>query len=186
NHPADEAKGKREVHLSREVWIDRDDFRQEANKKFKRLVLGKRVRLRGGYVIEAERCDVDAEGEVTKVYASIVPQTLGEDPDDGVKAKGVIHWVDVATGLHAEIRSYDRLFNVEDPSKSDNMDDVINPGSLVVSQAVVEGSLALAAPEDRFQFEREGYFVADRFDHSVDRPVFNKVIGLRDTWTGND
>ena len=186
NHPADEAKGKREVHLSREVWIDRDDFRQEANKKFKRLVLGKRVRLRGGYVIEAERCDVDAEGEVTKVYASIVPQTLGEDPDDGVKAKGVIHWVDVATGLHAEIRSYDRLFNVEDPSKSDNMDEVINPGSLVVSQAVVEGSLAFAAPEDRFQFEREGYFVADRFDHSVDGPVFNKVIGLRDTWTGND
>ena len=186
NHPADEGKGKREVHLSREVWIDRDDFRQEANKKFKRLVLGKRVRLRGGYVIEAERCDVDAEGEVTKVYASIVPQTLGEDPDDGVKAKGVIHWVDVATGLHAEIRSYDRLFNVEDPSKSDNMDDVINPGSLVVSQAVVEGSLAFAAPEDRFQFEREGYFVADRFDHSVDKPVFNKVIGLRDTWTGND
>lgn len=186
NHPADEAKGKREVHLSREVWIDRDDFRQEANKKFKRLVLGKRVRLRGGYVIEAERCDVDAEGEVTKVYASIVPQTLGEDPDDGVKAKGVIHWVDVATGLHAEIRSYDRLFNVEDPSKSDNMDDVINPGSLVVSQAVVEGSLALAAPEDRFQFEREGYFVADRFDHAADKPVFNKVIGLRDTWTGND
>ena len=186
NHPADEAKGKREVHLSREVWIDRDDFRQEANKKFKRLVLGKRVRLRGGYVIEAERCDVDAEGEVSKVYASIVPQTLGEDPDDGVKAKGVIHWVDVATGLHAEIRSYDRLFNVEDPSKSDNMDDVINPGSLVVSQAVVEESLALAAPEDRFQFEREGYFVADRFDHSVDKPAFNKVIGLRDTWTGND
>jgi len=186
NHPADEAKGKREVHLSREVWIDRDDFRQEANKKFKRLVLGKRVRLRGGYVIEAERCDVDAEGEITKVYASIVPQTLGEDPDDGVKAKGVIHWVDVPTGLHAEIRSYDRLFNVEDPSKSDNMDEVINPGSLVVSQAVVEGSLAFAAPEDRFQFEREGYFVADRFDHSVDKPVFNKVIGLRDTWTGND
>lgn len=186
NHPADEAKGKREVHLSREVWIDRDDFRQEANKKFKRLVLGKRVRLRGGYVIEAERCDVDAEGEVTKVYAFIVPQTLGEDPDDGVKAKGVIHWVDVPTGLHAEIRSYDRLFNVEDPSKSDNMDEVINPGSLVVSQAVVEGSLAFAAPEDRFQFEREGYFVADRFDHSVDGPVFNKVIGLRDTWTGND
>ena len=186
NHPADEAKGKREVHLSREVWIDRDDFRQEANKKFKRLVLGKRVRLRGGYVIEAERCDVDAEGVVSKVYASIVPQTLGEDPDDGVKAKGVIHWVDVATGLHAEIRSYERLFNVQDPSKSDNMDDVINPGSLVVSQAVVEESLALAAPEDRFQFEREGYFVADRFDHAADKPVFNKVIGLRDTWTGND
>ena len=186
NHPADDTQGKREVQFGPEIWIDKDDFRQEANKKFKRLVLGKRVRLRGGYVIEAERCDVDANGEVTAVYASIVPQTLGEDPDDGVKAKGVIHWVDAATGISAEIRSYDRLFTVEDPSKADNMDDVINPTSLVVGQAIVEASLASADPEDRFQFEREGYFVADRFDHTSDKPVFNRVIGLRDTWAGND
>lgn len=186
NHPADESQGKREVPISSNLWIDREDFRQEANKKFKRLVLGKRVRLRGGYVIEAERCDVDSDGLVTKVYASIVPQTLGEDPDDGVKAKGVIHWVDAATGCAAEIRSYDRLFNVEDPSRADNMDDVINPSSLVVSEAVVERSLQDVAPETRFQFEREGYFVADRYDHSQERPVFNKVIGLRDTWVGND
>ena len=186
NHPADEAQGKREVQFGPEVWIDKDDFRQEANKKFKRLVLGKRVRLRGGYVIEAERCDVDADGEVTAVYASIVPQTLGEDPDDGVKAKGVIHWVDAATGIPAEIRNYDRLFTVEDPSKAGNMDDVINSTSLVVDHAIVEASLASAEPEDRFQFEREGYFVADRFDHTHDKPVFNRVIGLRDTWAGND
>lgn len=186
NHPADESQGKREVPISSNLWIDREDFRQEANKKFKRLVLGKRVRLRGGYVIEAERCDVDSDGLVTKVYASIVPQTLGEDPDDGVKAKGVIHWVDAATGCAAEIRSYDRLFNVEDPSRADNMDDVINPSSLVVSEAVVERALQDVAPETRFQFEREGYFVADRYDHSKERPVFNKVIGLRDTWVGND
>ncbi|MEC7492765.1 MAG: glutamine--tRNA ligase/YqeY domain fusion protein [Pseudomonadota bacterium] len=186
NHPADDTQGKREVQLGPEIWIDKDDFRQEANKKFKRLVLGKRVRLRGGYVIEAERCDVDANGEVTAVYASIVPQTLGEDPDDGIKAKGVIHWVDAATGVSAEIRSYDRLFTAEDPSKADNMDDVINPTSLVVGQAIVEASLASAVPEDRFQFEREGYYVADRFDHASDKPVFNRVIGLRDTWAGND
>lgn len=186
NHPADDTQGKREVQLGPEIWIDKDDFRQEANKKFKRLVLGKRVRLRGGYVIEAERCDVDADGEVTAVYASIVPQTLGEDPDDGIKAKGVIHWVDAATGISAEIRSYDRLFTVEDPSKADNMDDVINPTSLVVGQAIVEASLASAVPEDRFQFEREGYYVADRFDHASDEPVFNRVIGLRDTWADND
>jgi glutaminyl-tRNA synthetase len=186
NHPADDTQGKREVQFGPEIWIDKDDFRQEANKKFKRLVLGKRVRLRGGYVIEAERCDVDADGEVIAVYASIVPQTLGEDPDDGVKAKGVIHWVDATTGISAEIRSYDRLFTVEDPSKADNMDDVINPTSLVVGQAIVEASLASADPEDRFQFEREGYFVADRFDHTSDKPVFNRVIGLRDTWAGND
>ena len=186
NHPADDTQGKREVQFGPEIWIDKDDFRQEANKKFKRLVLGKRVRLRGGYVIEAERCDVDADGEVTAVYASIVPQTLGEDPDDGIKAKGVIHWVDAATGVSAEIRSYDRLFTAEDPSKADNMDDVINPTSLVVGQAIVEASLASAALEDRFQFEREGYYVADRFDHASDEPVFNRVIGLRDTWAGND
>ena len=179
NHPADDNQGKRKVQFGPEIWIDKDDFRQEANKKFKRLVLGKRVRLRGGYVIEAERCDVDADGEVTAVYASIVPQTLGEDPDDGVKAKGVIHWVDAATGISAETRSYDRLFTVEDPSKADNMDDVINPTSLVVGQAIVEASLAWADPEDRFQFEREGYFVADRFDHTSDKPVFNRVIALR-------
>jgi glutaminyl-tRNA synthetase len=115
-----------------------------------------------------------------------VPQTLGEDPDDGVKAKGVIHWVDATTGIPAEIRTYDRLFTVEDPSKADNMDDVINPSSLVAGQAIVEASLASADPEDRFQFEREGYFVADRFDHTSDKPVFNRVIGLRDTWAGND
>ena len=186
NHPADESQGRREVSMSRNLWIDRDDFRQEANKKFKRLVLGKRVRLRGGYVIEAERCDLDADGVVTKVYASIVPQALGEDPTDGVKAKGVIHWVDAATGCAAEIRSYDRLFNVEDPSRADNMDEVINPDSLVVSEAIVEQSLQAVAPETRLQFEREGYFVADRSDHSQERPVFNKVIGLRDTWVGND
>lgn len=186
NHPADEIQGKREVSISSNLWIDREDFRQEANKKFKRLVLGKRVRLRGGYVIEAERCDVDADGVVTKVYASIVPQTLGEDPDDGIKAKGVIHWVDAATGCAAEIRSYDRLFNVEDPSRAENMDDVINPNSLVVSEAIVEKSLQAVTPEARFQFEREGYFVADRHDHSQESPVFNKVIGLRDTWVSND
>jgi glutaminyl-tRNA synthetase len=186
NHPADESQGKREVSISSNLWIDREDFRQEANKKFKRLVLGKRVRLRGGYVIEAERCDVDADGVVTKVYASIVPQTLGEDPDDGIKAKGVIHWVDAATGCAAEIRSYDRLFNVEDPSRADTLEDVINPSSLVVSEAIVEKSLQAVTPEARFQFEREGYFVADRHDHSQERPVFNKVIGLRDTWVSND
>ncbi len=186
NHPADDNQGKRKVQFGSEIWIDKDDFRQEANKKFKRLVLGKRVRLRGGYVIEAERCDVDADGEVTAVYASIVPQTLGEDPDDGVKVKGVIHWVDAATGISSEIRSYDRLFTVEDPSKADNLDDVVNPMSLVVGQAIVEASLASADPEDRFQFEREGYFVADRFDHTSNKLVFNRVIGLRDTWAGND
>ena len=186
NHPADEIMGKREVRLSPRIWIDREDFRQEANKKFKRLVLGKRVRLRGAYVIEAERCELDDQGEVIKVYASIVPQTLGGDPDDGVKAKGVIHWVDAETGVEAEIRSYDRLFTVEDPSSADNFDDVINPHSLLVTRGIVEMGLASVQPETRFQFEREGYFVADRYDHAAGAPVYNRVIGLRDTWTSHE
>lgn len=186
NHPADEIMGKREVRLSPRIWIDREDFRQEANKKFKRLVMGKRVRLRGAYVIEAERCELDDQGEVIKVYASIVPQTLGGDPDDGVKAKGVIHWVDAETGVEAEIRSYDRLFTVEDPSRADNFDDVINPHSLLVTRGIVEMGLASVQPETRFQFEREGYFVADRYDHAADAPVYNRVIGLRDTWTSHE
>ena len=186
NHPADELMGKREVRLSPRIWIDREDFRQEANKKFKRLVLGKRVRLRGAYVIEAERCELDDQGEVIKVYASIVPQTLGGDPDDGVKAKGVIHWVDAETGVEAEIRSYDRLFTVEDPSRADNFDDVINPHSLLVTRGIVEMGLASVQPETRFQFEREGYFVADRYDHAAGAPVYNRVIGLRDTWTSHE
>lgn len=186
NHPADETMGRREVTLSRNIWIDREDFRQEANKKFKRLVVGKRVRLRGGYVIEAERCDVDVHGEVTKVYATVVPQTLGEDPDDGVKAKGVIHWVDQSNAVEAEIRSYDRLFAVSDPSSAEDFDQVINQNSLTTSTAFLEASLAYAVPEARYQFEREGYFIADRYDHSSEQPVFNKVIGLRDTWVTND
>jgi glutaminyl-tRNA synthetase len=186
NHPADEIMGKREVRLSPRIWIDREDFRQEANKKFKRLVLGKRVRLRGAYVIEAERCELDDQGEVIKVYASIVPQTLGGDPYDGVKAKGVIHWVDAETGVEAEIRGYDRLFTVEDPSRADNFDDVINPHSLLVTRGIVEMGLASVQPETRFQFEREGYFVADRYDHAAGAPVYNRVIGLRDTWTSHE
>jgi glutaminyl-tRNA synthetase len=185
NHPADDTMGRREVSLSRNIWIDREDFKQEANKKFKRLVVGKRVRLRGGYVIEADRCDVDAQGEVTKVYATVVPQTLGEDPDDGVKAKGVIHWVDQSNAVEAEIRSYDRLFTISDPSSVDDFDQVINQNSLTTSAAYLEASLAHAEPEARYQFEREGYFIADRYDHSNEQPVFNKVIGLRDTWGAN-
>jgi glutaminyl-tRNA synthetase len=187
NHPSDDSQGSREVPFSREVWIDADDFREEANKKYKRLVLGKRVRLRGAYVIEAERVEKDAAGEITKVLAKIIPGTVGEDPEDGIKPKGVIHWVDAAAGVKAEIRRYDRLFNVENPGKADDVLEVVNPESLsVVRDAIIEPSLLNAVPETVFQFEREGYFVADRCDHSAEHPVFNMTIGLRDTWSSND
>ena len=183
NHPSDESKGSRSVTFSSELWIDADDFREEANKKYKRLVLGKRVRLRGAYVIEAERCEHNEQGEVTCVYARVIPNTVGEDPEDGIKPKGVMHWVSAVTGVSATIRLYDRLFTVPNPAKSDDVLSVVNPDSLrEVNAAVVEPSLVHAAVESVYQFEREGYFVADRYDHSPSQPVFNLTIGLRDSW----
>ncbi len=183
NHPSDESKGSRSVTFSSQLWIDADDFREEANKKYKRLVLGKRVRLRGAYVIEAERCEHNEQGEVNCVYAKVIPNTVGEDPEDGIKPKGVIHWVSAVTGVSATIRLYDRLFTVPNPAKSDDVLSVVNPDSLrEVNTAVVEPSLVHAAVESVYQFEREGYFVADRYDHSPSQPVFNLTIGLRDSW----
>ena len=184
NHPNNEAMGSRPVPFTSELFIDAADFREEANKKYKRLVPGKRVRLRGAYVIEADRCDHDASGAVTRVYARIIEGTLGADPEDGIKARGVIHWVSAEAGVRAEVRCYDRLFNDSNPGKSDDVMSALNPDSLrVIGDAVLEPSLTGAAPEQVYQFEREGYFVADRFDHSPERPVFNMTIGLRDTWS---
>ena len=184
NHPNNEAMGSRAVPFTSELFIDAADFREEANKKYKRLVPGKRVRLRGAYVIEADRCDHDASGAVTRVYARIIEGTQGADPEDGIKARGVIHWVSAEAGVRAEVRCYDRLFNDPNPGKSDDVMSALNPDSLrVIGDAVLEPSLTGAAPEQVYQFEREGYFVADRFDHSPERPVFNMTIGLRDTWS---
>jgi len=184
NNPGDQAMGTRSVPFTSELYIDAADFREEANKKYKRLVIGKRVRLRGGYVIEADRCDHDSAGEVSHVYAHVVEGTLGEDPPDGIKAKGVIHWVSATEGLSAEIRCYDRLFTDPNPGKAEDMMALLNPKSLVrLEHAVIEPSAALAAKEGAYQFEREGYFVADRYDHTPEKPVFNMTIGLRDTWS---
>lgn len=183
-HPNNEAMGSRAVPFTSELFIDAADFREEANKKYKRLVPGKRVRLRGAYVIEADRCDHDASGAVTRVYARVIEGTLGADPEDGIKARGVIHWVSAEAAVRAEVRCYDRLFNDPNPGKSDDVMSALNPDSLrVIGDAVLEPSLMDAAPEQVYQFEREGYFVADRFDHSAERPVFNMTIGLRDTWS---
>lgn len=187
NHPSDESQGSRDVPFGAELWIDQDDFREEANKKYKRLVIGKRVRLRGAYVIEADSCDKDADGNIVAVHARLIEGTLGEDPADGIKPKGVIHWVSATAGKAATVRLYDRLFNEANPGKADDVLSVVNPQSLsVVDDAIIEPALSQAMPEQVFQFEREGYFVADRHDHSADKPVFNMTIGLRDTWSGND
>ncbi len=184
NHPSREELGTRELPFTRELYIDAEDFREEANKKYKRLVLGKRVRLRNAYVIEADEVVRDDSGEIVEVRAHTIPDTLGADPADGVKPKGVIQWVSASHGKRAEVRLYDRLFNHEAPDRGDQ--DYLahlNPDSLkVIEAAWIEPSLANAQPEQGFQFEREGYFVADRFDHSGEQPVFNMTIGLRDTW----
>ena len=187
NHPNDETLGTRLVPFGSEIFIDQDDFREEANKKYKRLVVGKRVRLRGAYVIEAEGCEKDAEGNVALVRARLIDGTLGEDPADGIKPKGVIHWVSAAKAVTATVRIYDRLFTEANPGKADDVLSEVNPDSLnVVSNALIEPSIALVAPETVLQFEREGYFVADRYDHSEAAPVFNMTIGLRDTWSAGD
>jgi len=185
-HPSREDLGERMLPFTRELYIDANDFREEANKKYKRLVLGKRVRLRNAYVIEADEAIKDEAGNIIEIHAHTIPNTLGENPEDGIKPKGVIQWVSAAHGERAELRIYDRLFNHESPDKGDNdFMDHLNPESLsLVKAAWVEPSLKSAVPEQRFQFEREGYFVADRYDHSSERLVFNKTIGLRDTWNG--
>ncbi|MBY6188571.1 glutamine--tRNA ligase [Marinobacter hydrocarbonoclasticus] len=181
NHPSDEAMGSRDVPFTREILIEAEDFREEANKKFKRLVLGKKVRLRGAYVVTAERVEKDADGNVTTIFCSVDLDTLGVDPADGVKPKGVIHWVSASHGVPAEVRLYDRLFNVPNPGAGE-LEETLNPDSLsVVSNAVVEPALASAAVEQAFQFERTGYFSADK-DTTAERPVFNRTVGLRDSW----
>ena len=183
NHPSDESQGTRIVPFSKEILIEDEDFREEANKKYKRLVLGKSVRLRGAYVVTAERCDKDENGIVTTVYCQYNPDTLGKNPEDGTKPKGVIHWVSAAHALDAEIRIYDRLFTVPNPAAEEDFHAVMNPDSLVViDQAKVEPSLAQAKPEQAYQFERQGYFCLDNKDVGNSKLVFNRTVGLRDTW----
>lgn len=183
-HPSRPDLGERELPFSSVLVIDADDFREEANKKFKRLVLGKRVRLRNAYVIEAVAVEKDAAGEITAVVADLIDGTLGSDPADGVKPKGVIHWLDANFAVPVTVRLYDRLFTDAAPDRggADFMSFLNNDSLRVVKTALLEPGAAGADPETRFQFEREGYFVADRFDHTADAPVFNQTIGLRDVW----
>ncbi|WP_077999609.1 glutamine--tRNA ligase [Edwardsiella tarda] len=182
NHPNKPEMGSREVPFARELYIDRADFREEANKQYKRLVLGKEVRLRNAYVIRAERVEKDADGEITAIYCSYDADTLSKDPADGRKVKGVIHWVSANHAVAAEFRLYDRLFSVPNPGAAEDFLSTINPESLVIRQGFVEPSLAVAVAGVTYQFEREGYFCADSRYSSADHLVFNRTVGLRDTW----
>ena len=181
-HPNNEAMGTRELTFGRELFIDVDDFKEEANKHFKRLVLGKEVRLRNAYIIKAERCDKDADCNITTVYCTYDADTLGKNPADGRKVKGVIHWVEASTAKPAEFRLYDRLFTSENPAAFETVDEVLNPNSLTVVKGLVEPGLVNAPAEKAFQFEREGYFCADSKDSSAEHLVFNLTVPLRDTF----
>jgi glutaminyl-tRNA synthetase len=180
-HPQNEAMGKRDIFFSGELYIDRADFKEVVpNKKFKRLAINKEVRLRFAYVINATTFDTDFDGNITTVYATYDPDTLGKNPADGRKVKGVIHFVEATKALKAEFRLYDRLFTLENPGKNDHFEQLFNSQSLVTTYGVVEPNMANSKPEFAYQFEREGYFCRDNQNSQV--LTFNKTVGLRDTW----
>tara|TARA_R110002126_G_scaffold150368_3_gene296582 strand:- start:1186 stop:2850 length:1665 start_codon:yes stop_codon:yes gene_type:complete len=185
NHPKDDTMGSRKLPFGQVVYIDRADFREEANKKYKRLVLGSDVRLRNAYVIHADEVIKDADDNIIELKCSYLPETLGENPADGRKVRGVIHWVEAGNALPAEFRVYDRLFSVANPAAEDDFLTVINPQSLVVKHGFAEPSLASAVVEQAYQFEREGYYCADR-DSASNKLVFNRTVGLRDNWGNAD
>ncbi|MCE0800043.1 glutamine--tRNA ligase [Buttiauxella sp. S04-F03] len=182
NHPNKPEMGSRQVPFIREIYIDRADFREEANKQYKRLVLGKEVRLRNAYVIKADRVEKDEAGNITMLHCSYDPDTLSKDPADGRKVKGVIHWVSAEHALPVEIRLYDRLFSVANPGAAEDFLATINPESLVIKQGFVEPSLQNAEKGKAYQFEREGYFCLDSRYATAEKLVFNRTVGLRDTW----
>ncbi len=183
-HPKNEM-GVRALPFEREIYIDRDDFMEEPPKGYKRLEPGGEVRLRGSYVIRADEAIKDAAGNIVELRCSYDPETLGKNPE-GRKVKGVIHWVPAAASIECEVRLYDRLFRSPSPEKAEDgasFLDNINPDSLqVLTGCRAEPSLAQALPEDRFQFEREGYFAADIKDSKPGQPVFNRTVTLRDSW----
>lgn len=181
NHPNNPEMGTRDGVFTPVIYIDRADFKEEANKHFKRLVLGKEVRLRNAFVIKAERVDKDEHGEIQTIYCSFDPQTLGKDPADGRKVKGVIHWVN-RDALAAKFYLYERLFTVPNPGAADDFLATINPESLVIKEGLIEPTLKNATSQQTYQFEREGYFCLDTKYSTEQMPVFNRTVGLRDTW----
>ena len=180
NHPNRPELGERQLPFTKEIYIDRADFREEANKQYKRLVLGKEVRLRNAYVIKAERVEKNANGDITTIFCTYDPETLGKNPADGRKVKGVIHWVSATHNHPAEFRLYERLFTVPNPGAEENIESVLNPTSLVVKHGFVEQSLSNADAEKGYQFEREGYFCADSKDSHPEHLVFNLTVSLKE------
>ena len=187
NHPQDESMGTHKTPFCNEIYIEQEDFREEANKKYKRLVKGGLVRLRNAYIIQCDEVIKDAQGEIIELHCSHVPNSIGSNPEGVGKPRGVIHWVSARHGIKAEVRLYDRLFTQPSPDAAANKEDkeftdYLNPDSLrTLTQCVLEPVLGEARPGEVFQFERQGYFCADA-DHVHGRPVFNRTVTLRDTW----
>ena len=180
-HPQNEDMGKRDIFFSGRIFIDRADFEEKApNSKYKRLAINKEVRLRNAYVIKANSFSAKPNGDIDTIYATYDPETLGKNPADGRKVKGVIHFVEATKSVTAEFRIYDRLFTVKNPLSSNSFEEVINPNSLVTKFGVVESNMSYAKPGKPYQFEREGYFCLD--SETNNGLVFNKTVGLRDTW----
>lgn len=183
NHPKDDSFGQRTLPFSRELYIEQDDFSENPPRKYKRLVEGGEVRLRGAYVIRCDQVIKDEQGQIVELRCSYDENTLGKNPE-GRKVKGVIHWVSAAHAVDAEVRLYDRLFVSAAPDQGDeDFMTQLNPESLtVLTGCKLEASLALAEPEQGYQFERQGYFCLDSRAHNVGQRVFNRTISLRDTW----
>ena len=181
NHPRNEDMGTREIFFSKEIYIDQEDFIEiSPNKKYKRLALDKEVRLRNSYIVKATHFDVDKNGNIETIFCSYDSETLGKNPSDGRKVKGVIHFVEASTALEAEFRIYDHLFLESNPTKFDDLSLILNPDSLKIKHGFVESNLSAAKIEDVYQFEREGYYCLD--SQSSKKLVFNKTVGLRDTY----
>ncbi len=184
NNPEDESMGTRQVKFSRELWIERDDFMEDAPRKYFRLTPGNEVRLKNAYIVKCTGCKKDENGNVTEVYAEYDPQTRSGMPEANRKVKGTIHWVSASHAVDAEVRLYDRLFMVEDPAGEKERDfrELLNPDSLIVKKnCKVEEYLADAKPMDSFQFQRIGYFNVDK-DSTPGNLIFNRTVALKDSW----
>ncbi len=190
NHPQNPEMGVRQITFSKELWIEEEDFAEVPPKGYRRLTIpadgsqANPVRLRYGYVVVPTSVEKDATGKVIAVHANYLPETKsGTEGSMSVKTKATIHWLDAKTAVPAEIRVYDRLFNVPHPDEGEgDFLERLTPNSKQVLASYVEPAAAHAAPDTKFQFERNGYFVADRLDHTADKPVFNLSVGLRDSW----
>ncbi len=185
NNPEDESAGTREIPFSKELYIEREDFKEEANRKFFRLSLGKEVRLKSAYIIKGEKVVKDENGEILEIHCTYDPKSKsGSGTEESLrKVKGTLHWVSVKHAVEAEIRLYDRLFNVESPDtdKEKSYMEFINPDSLQIVKGYVEPGLKAAGVSEKFQFQRIGYFNVDK-DTTEDRLVFNRTVALRDSW----